>query len=223
MNYTWDFTPIRMNAGLLLEGLGNTLLLSAASIVAGLCFGIVLVLMRLSSNKPISIVGTAIIEFYRNTPPLVHFFWYFYGLPILIGVSLDPFVAAWIALSIQSGAFFAEVFRGGIISIERGQWEAARALGMRGGRIMRRIILPQALRRMIPPLMERSFELVKTTSLAATLAYGDLVYQAMVVTTQTYRPLETYTTVAVLFFSVLFVASLGMRVVEARLARYHKR
>ena len=138
-------------------------------------------------------------------------------MPIIVGVTLSPFVAAWLALSIQSGAFFAEVFRGGIQSVERGQWEGAQALGMTQARIMRRIILPQAIRRMIPPLMERSFELVKTTALAATLAYGDLVYQAMVLSSQTFRPLETYTSVAVIFFVVLFAASLAMRAVESRL------
>jgi polar amino acid transport system permease protein len=87
---------------------------------------------------------------------------------------------------------------------------------------MRRIILPQAVRRMIPPLMERSFELVKTTALAATLAYGELLYRAMVIASQTFRPLEIYTAVAVLFFTVLFLASLGMRRVEAVLRRGHR-
>lgn len=219
MEYVWDFRPVWLNFDMLLEGLGNTLRLSAASIALGLVIGLVLALGRLSRTRFVSLPSTALIEFYRNTPPLVHFFWYFYGLPILIGVSLTPFVAAAAALSIQSGAFFAEVFRGGIISVEKGQWEGGHAIGMSDAQLMRRIILPQAFRRMIPPLMERSFELVKTTSLAATLTYGDLVYKAMVLTTQTFRPLEIYTTVAVMFFTVLFVASLGMRYVEARLAR----
>lgn len=217
MEYAWDFRPIWQNSDMLLTGLVNTLRLSAAAILAGLVFGMILALGRLSPRRWLSWPAVAVIEFYRNTPPLVHFFWYFYGLPIIVGVTLSPFVAAWLALSIQSGAFFAEVFRGGIQSVERGQWEGAQALGMTQARIMRRIILPQAIRRMIPPLMERSFELVKTTALAATLAYGDLVYQAMVLSSQTFRPLETYTSVAVIFFVVLFAASLAMRAVESRL------
>jgi polar amino acid transport system permease protein len=93
---------------------------------------------------------------------------------------------------------------------------------MSEARLMRRIILPQAVRRMIPPLMERSFELVKTTALAATLAYGELLYRAMVVASQSFRPLETYTAVAVMFFTVLFLASFGMRWVEAVLRRGHR-
>jgi polar amino acid transport system permease protein len=219
MRYEWDFSPIWRNSGLLLEGLANTIWLSVWSIALGMVIGLGLGLLRLSPSRLLSIPATAIIEFYRNTPPLVHFFWFFYGLPIVIGVSLSPFVAALLALSIQSGAFFAEVFRGGIVSIERAQWDAGRALGMTQAALMRRIILPQALRRMVPPLMERSFELVKTTALAATLAYGELLYRAMVISSQTYRPLETYTAIAVLFFSLLFVASIVMRRVEARLAQ----
>ena len=222
MRYQWDFSPIWRNWSVLLEGLANTVWLSAWSIALGLVIGLALAMMRLAKTRALSVVAAAIIEFYRNTPPLVHFFWFFYGLPIVIGVSLSPFVAALFALAIQSGAFFAEVFRGGIVSIERGQWEAGRALGMTHARLMRRIILPQAVRRMVPPLMERSFELVKTTALAATLAYGELLYRAMVIASESYRPLETYTAVAVLFFSVLLVASLAMRAVEARLQRGHR-
>jgi polar amino acid transport system permease protein len=222
MSYTWDFSPIWRNAPFLLEGLLNTAWLSVCAIALGLALGLVLAFFRLARSRILAIAATAVIEFYRNTPPLVHFFWYFYGLPILIGVSLSPFVAALLALSIQSGAFFAEVFRGGIISVETGQWEAGRALGMSRSKLMRRIILPQALRRMIPPLTERAFELVKTTALAATLAYSELLYRAMVVASRSFRPLETYTAVAVLFFLLLFLASLAMRHVEARLQRAYR-
>jgi polar amino acid transport system permease protein len=222
MSYTWDFSPIWRSAAFLLEGLANTVWLSACAIALGLALGLVLAFFRLARSRVLAIAATAVIEFYRNTPPLVHFFWYFYGLPILIGISLSPFVAALLALSIQSGAFFAEVFRGGITSIETGQWEAGRALGMSRSKLMRRIILPQALRRMIPPLTERAFELVKTTALAATLAYSELLYRAMVVASRSFRPLETYTAVAVLFFLLLFLASLLMRQVEARLQRAYR-
>jgi polar amino acid transport system permease protein len=222
MNYQWDFSPVWRNSGLLLAGLGNTVLLSATAIALGLMIGLALALLRLSHTRALSWPATAIIEFYRNTPPLVHFFWIFYGLPILTGVSLSPFVAACLALAIQSGAFFAEVFRGGIVSIERGQWEAGRAIGMRHATLMRRIILPQAVRRMVPPFVERSFELVKTTALAATLAYGELLYRAMTVASQSFRPLEIYSAVAVLFFALLFTASQIVRKLEARLQRGHR-
>jgi len=176
-------------------------------------------LMRMASNPWLRKPATAFVEFYRNTPPIVHFFWFFYALPIVIGVSLDPFVAAVLALSTQSGAFYAEVFRGGITSIERGQWEGAKALGMSYRMAMQRVIVPQALRRMVPPFVDRSFELTKTTALASTLAYAELLYQAMQVNSITFRPMEVYTAVALLYFIVLFTASSLMRVVEYRLAR----
>jgi Binding-protein-dependent transport system inner membrane component len=112
------------------------------------------------------------------------------------GALFEPYTAAVLALSTQSGAFYAEVFRGGIVSVERGQWEGAKALGMRYHVALRRIILPQALRRMVAPFVERSFELTKTTALASSLAYGELLYQATQVNSITFRPMEVYTTIA---------------------------
>ena len=219
MRYEWDFSPVFRDAPLLLEGLINTLKLSGISLVGGLIIGLVLALLRLSGRRLLAWPAVAFIEFFRNTPPLVHFFWIFYALPIVSGLTLQPLVAAAIALSVQSGAFFAEIYRAGIVSVERGQWEAGKAIGMSAPTLLRRIILPIALRRMITPLTERSFELVKTTALAATLAYGELLYQAMVITSKSFRPLELYTAIAAIFFTLLFTASQVMRRVEAVAAR----
>lgn len=150
----------------------------------------------------------------------MHFFWFFYALPVVLNISLDPLVAAVLALSTQSGAFYAEVFRGGIRSIERGQWEGAKALGMTHTQLMRRIVVPQAATRMVAPFVERSFELIKTTALASTLAYGELLYQAMMVNSETFRPLEVYTAVALLYLVLLVSCSALARVAEARLTAY---
>ncbi|MGE0718606.1 MAG: amino acid ABC transporter permease [Alphaproteobacteria bacterium] len=223
MEYQWDFGPVLRSLPHLLEGLGQTIRLSATAILGGLAIGLALALMRLSGRRWAAWPAVAVIEFFRATPPLVHLFWVFYALPIVAGISFSPFQAAALALSIQSGAFFAEVYRAGIVSVERGQWEAGRALGMMPPALMRRIILPQALRRMVAPFVERAFELVKTTALAATLAYGELLYQAMVVVSQSFRPLEVYTAVAALYFTLLFAASLAMRRVEAVVARADRR
>ncbi|BBK36981.1 ABC transporter permease [Allostella sp. ATCC 35155] len=222
MEYQWDFSVVARHLPLLLEGLAQTLRLSLAAIAGGLAIGLVLALMRLSGRRWLAWPAIAVIEFFRATPPLVHLFWVFYALPILIGVNLSPFAAAMLALSVQSGAFFAEVYRAGIVSVERGQWEGARAIGMRPAQVMRRVVLPLALRRMVPPFVERAFELVKTTALAATLAYGELLYQAMVAVSRSYRPLEIYSAVAVIFFLVLFGASLVMRRIEDRLRRVER-
>jgi len=217
--YHWDFSAVTRNADAFAAGLVNTVLLSAAGIAVGLALGLVVALMRLSGRRVLAWPALAFVEFYRNTPPLVHLFWFFYGLPMVLGLTLSPFVAALSALGIQSAAFFAEVYRAGIVSVERGQWEAGRALGMGRARLMRRVILPQALRRMVAPFVDRSFELIKTTTLAAALTFQDLVYNAMVVTTQTYRPLEVYTAVAVIFFLLLFSLSQLAEWLDARMKR----
>jgi polar amino acid transport system permease protein len=219
MSYRWDFSAVWSHFDMLLVGLLGTVNIALVSIVLGVLVGSVVALMRLSHRRAWNLPATAFVEFYRNTPPIVHFFWFFYALPIVIGLSLDPFIAAVLALSTQSGAFYAEVFRGGIVSIERGQWEGAKALGMSYRAMMRRVILPQALRRMVAPFIDRSFELTKTTALASSLAYAELLYQAMQVNSITFRPMEVYTTIAAMYFIVLFAASSLMKVVEHRLSR----
>ena len=220
MNYSWDFRPVLEHFDMLALGLLNTVKIAAVSIILGVLIGLVLVMMRLSPRKWLSWPAAIFIEFYRNTPPIVHFFWFFYAFPVLLAVSMSPYVAAVLALSTQSGAFYAEVFRGGIVSIERGQWEGARALGMSHSALMRRIIVPQAISRMVPPFIERSFELLKTTALASTLAYADLLYQAMMVNSVTFRPLEVYTTIALMYLVLLVTASQLARVAERRLTAY---
>jgi polar amino acid transport system permease protein len=222
MPYLWDFTPVLQHFDMLVLGLVNTIKIAIISIVIGVAVGLVLAFMRLSQRRLVRYPATAFIEFYRNTPPIVHFVWFFYALPVVVNISLDPFVAAVLALSTQSGAFYAEVFRGGIVSIEKGQWEGARALGMSRSQLMRRIVLPQAVTRMVPPFVERSFELTKTTALASTLAYADLLYQAMQVNSQTFRPLEVYTVVALMYLILLVSVSALARVAEHRLTAYRR-
>ena len=220
MTYQWDFSPVLMRWPLLLDGLLNTVKIAAIAILFGVMVGLVLALLRLSPRRYLRFPAAVFVEFYRNTPPIVHFFWFFYALPVVLNISLDPLVAAVLALSTQSGAFYAEVFRGGIQSIERGQWEGAKALGMSHTQLMRRIVLPQAATRMVAPFVERSFELIKTTALTSTLAYGELLYQAMMVNSETFRPLEVYTAVALLYLVLLVSCSALARLAEARLVAY---
>jgi polar amino acid transport system permease protein len=132
---------------------------------------------------------------------------------------MTPYLAAVVTFSIQSAAFFGEVFRAGIQSIERGQWDAARAIGMSHRQTLRRIVLPQAVKRMLPAFMERSIELMKTTTLVATISYADLLFAANEVSQKTFRPLETYTVVALGYFAVIFLASVMARRIELVLAR----
>jgi polar amino acid transport system permease protein len=216
--YVWNFVPVLANAGVLGQGLVNTLKVTGTALAFGVPLGLALALARLSPRKLLSWPAGFVIEFFRTTPPLVQLFWFFFALPILLHVEMTPFVASALTFSIQSSAFFAEVFRGGIVSIERGQWEGARAIGMTHAQAMRRVILPQAVRRMIPAFMERSIELMKTTTLVATVSYADLLFQANELAQKTFRPLEVFTVTALIYFAVIFAASLVVHRVERRLA-----
>ncbi|MEJ2665771.1 MAG: amino acid ABC transporter permease [Deinococcales bacterium] len=218
-NSIWDFSVVWRHFGMLLRGLAGSLELTLLALALGLVVGLIAALLKLSPYPALRAPANAYITFFRTTPPLVQLFWFFYAFPILIHVRFGPFEAAVFALTLQSGSFFAEIFRGGIQSIERGQWEAGRALGMNYGRLMRRIILPQAVKRMIPPFFVRAIELFKTTTLVSTIAFADLLYQADVLSSQTFRPLTIYTVVAAMYFLVIFAASMGVRGLERRLAR----
>ncbi len=146
-------------------------------------------------------------------------FWFYFGLPIVLSIEMTPFLAASLTFMIQSGAFFAEIFRAGIVSIERGQWEAANAIGMTYNQCMRRVILPQAVKRMFPSMMERSIELMKTTTLVATISYADLLFQANELAQKTFRPLEVFTVVALIYFvSISFISFIASRM-ERRFAK----
>jgi polar amino acid transport system permease protein len=216
--YQWDFTPVLANSGMLAVGLLNTLKLTGTALAFGIPLGLALALLRLSRLRSVSWPAGFLIEFFRTTPPLVQLFWFFFALPILIQVEMTPFIAASLTFSIQSAAFFAEVFRAGIVSIDRGQSEAARALGMTGAQAMRRVILPQAVKRMIPAFMERSIELMKTTTLVATVSYADLLFQANELAQKTFRPLEVFTVTALIYFTVIYAVSLVVHRIERRLA-----
>jgi len=217
--YEWNFSPVLAESGFLLAGFRNTLILTATALSGGLVVGLLLALARLSHRRWLRIPAGAVIELFRTTPPLVQLFWFYFGLPIVLAVEMTPFLAAALTFTIQSGAFFAEIFRAGIVSIESGQWEAAKAIGMSHAQCMRRIILPQAVKRMFPSMMERSIELMKTTTLVATVSYADLLFQANELAQKTFRPLEVFTVVALIYFvTISFISFLASRL-ERRFAR----
>ncbi len=217
--HEWNFVAVLNDADLLLIGLINTLKVTALSLAFGVPLGLTLALGRLSRLRLLSLPAAFIVEFFRTTPPLVQLFWFFFALPILIDVRMTPFIAAIVTFSIQSSAFFAEVFRGGILSIDKGQWEGAKAIGMSYRQSLQRIILPQAVKRMIPAFMERSIELLKTTTLVSTVAYADLMFEANDLAQKTFRPLEVYTVVAVIYLILISSFSQISIAVERRLAR----
>jgi polar amino acid transport system permease protein len=218
-SYDWDFSFLWHYRSLIEVGLGVTIAYTIGTVVLGLIIGLVTGLLRLSRNPIVTAPLVAYIEIFRCTPLLVQIIWFYYALPVVIGIDIPATIAATLVLSLYTGAFYAEIVRGGVNSIERGQWDAARAIGMRRGQVMRHIILPQAVKRMIPPFMNQSIIQLKNTSLVSTIAVADLLYQGQMITAATYRPLETYTAVAILYFVVLFPLTLMAQAIEHRLAR----
>ena len=217
--YEWNFAAIFADFDILARGMVNTLRVTVLALLFGCPLGLALALARLSKLRALSALAGLVIEFFRSTPPLVQLFWFFFALPILVDVRMTPYVAAVATFSVQSSAFFAEVFRGGVASVERGQWDGARALGMSRGRMMRRIILPQAVKRMIPAFLERSIELMKTTTLVSAVAYADLLFQANELAQKTFRPMEAYTVAAMMYFLAIWPASVAVRQLERFLGR----
>ncbi|MGH7210496.1 MAG: amino acid ABC transporter permease [Acetobacteraceae bacterium] len=219
MHYQWDFSFLQRYIPLLWKGTLVTLAYTAGTILLGLLIGLLLGLGRLSRSRLVNTPLVAVIEAFRCTPLLVQIVWVYYALPVLLHIQMPAVTAATVTLSFYGGVFYAEIFRAGIISIERGQWDAARALGLRRWPMMRDVILPQAVRRMVPPFMNQSITPLKYTSLVSTIAVPDLLYQGTLITADTYRPLEVYTVVALIYFGLLFPATRLVQAYEARLAR----
>jgi len=221
MDYVWDFALLWKYSRLFWIGVGWTIAYTIGTVILGTLIGLAVALARLKKWKIIDWPAMAYIELFRCTPLLVQIIWFYYAFPVVIGVNIPPHVAAVSVLSLYGGAFYAEIFRGGIESLERGQWDAARALGLRSWLVMRLVILPQAIRRMLPPYVNQSIIQLKNTSLVSVIAVPDLVYNATLINADTYRPLEVYTVVAVIYFLILFPATLLAQRLEKKLAAAH--
>ena len=188
MHYHWDFGFLLRYVPLFWSGILVTLAYTFSSIVIGLVIGLLVGLGRLSKSRLLNLPLIAYIEAFRCTPLLVQLVWFYYALPVLLGIQIPAMAAAVMTLSAYTGAFYAEIFRGGIISIEQGQWDAARALGLR-------------------------------PSLVSTIAVPDLLYNGTLITADTYRPLEVYTVVALVYFALLFPSTLLAQAYERSLAK----
>src|SRR6516165_3254319 len=142
--YAWEFSFLWAYRGLILSGLGVRIAYTIGTILWGLIVGLVTGLLRLSRNPMITAPLVVYVEIFRCTPLLVQIVWFYYALPVVLGIDIPAHVAATLVLSLYTGAFYAEIVRGGVNSIERGQWDAARAIGMRRTQVMRYVVLPQA-------------------------------------------------------------------------------
>ena len=207
MNYVWDFAILGKYSHLFWLGIGWTLAYTIGTILIGSAIGLAVGILRLRRLPVIDWLLLTYIELFRCTPLLVQIIWFYYALPVIIGINIPPHAAAISVLSLYGGAFYAEIVRGSIESIQRGQWDAARALGLRPWQVLRLVILPQALKPMLAPYVNQSVTQLKNTSLVSIIAVPDLVYNATLINADTYRPLEVYTIVALIYFAMLFPAT----------------
>lgn len=217
--FTWDSSVIINGWPNLMSGLGITLQLTAISALIGLFAGFVVCLMTLSRFAPLRWIAVAFIELFRCTPALIQIIWIFYCVPIFFGVFYDPFTMAVTALAMNITAFNAEAYRAAVQSIPSSHYDASTALGLSPLRRTLHVIFPQAFVIAIPVLLTNTIGLLQQTSLVAVVALSDLMYQGKTVATQTYRPIEIYTTVAVIYFLLSLPLSQIVGYFEKRLAR----
>jgi polar amino acid transport system permease protein len=217
VNHNWNFDAVWANPEALLAGAAGTLRIFAICLVLGLALGLLVGLGRYSRRRLVYIPASVFVEFFRNTPVLVQILWFYFALPMLVPFDISPLMAAALGISLNSAAFSGEIFRAGIQSLDRGQWEGAQALGMSQGQAMRRIILPQAIKRMLPALTNRAIEIFKMSTLASAVAYVELLQQGRLIASIHYNPIEAYTVIALLFFVFLYPLVQATYVLERRL------
>jgi polar amino acid transport system permease protein len=214
--YKWDFSLVPNYLAFWMKGLGVTLAYSAGTILGGMIIGVICGMLLLSRSKWITLPVHYYVEIFRCTPLLVQIVWFYFALPIVLQIELPDWFAAGLGLTLYMGAFATEIFRGGIISIDKGQWQASRALGMTWPEMMHHVILPQAIKRMTPPFVNQSIIQLKNTSLLYVVAIPDLMYTGSIIVSDTFRPLEVYTVVAIAYFIILYPLTLWAARLEAR-------
>ncbi len=213
--YLYTFEDGEFIPGPLLQGLEVTLQITAVSLILAFTIGLITAFLRLSGSFLGKILARVYLELIRNTPLLVQlFFIYFVLAPIL---DIHRFTAAVLALSLFEGAYASEIFRAGIVSIHRGQWEASYSLGLNTRQAYRHIILPQAVRRVIPPLTSQAVSLVKDSALVSTIAVYDLTMQGQIIIAETYLTFEVWFLIAAIYLMVTVPLSLGVNLLNKRM------
>jgi polar amino acid transport system permease protein len=235
--YHWDVVVSYLFAPQIIAGAGLTILLTVVSMTAGIALGTLLAIMRLSENPILRTISRGYIWFFRGTPLLVQLiFWYniaalypviAFGLPfggpsVVLGsanVLISPLAAALLGLSLNEAAYMAEIIRGGIGSVDKGQYDAARALGMDGGKLMRRVILPQAMRVVLPPTGNQVISMLKGTALVSVLAISDLLYSAQIIYANNYQTIPLLIVASLWYLLMTTILSFFQTKLERRYGR----
>ncbi|WP_416653846.1 amino acid ABC transporter permease [Bacillus amyloliquefaciens] len=213
-----NFSILTENFDMYMDGFLHTLLASLIALAGSFALGVLIAVMRITAFKPIQWIGTAYVEFIRNIPLLLITFVFYFGLPNA-GLRLDGFQAGTIALTIYTSAFIAEAIRAGIQTVSKGQMEAARSSGFTYSQAMRYVILPQAVKIVIPPLGNQFLNLVKNSSILGVVAGLDLMYQADLVSSSTLVVFDVYIFVALFYLLLTIPLSIGVHYLERRLGK----
>lgn len=226
-NWGWYVIDPRTTSGwtnikFLLSGMGATILISVIAAAISIVLGLLVALPGQSSHRGWRIVNRVYVEFVRSIPLLPMLFWVFYGLPIIfrsmgLNIPIDPFWGAIITLAVSDSAFTAEIYRSGIQSIDKGQSEAAQTIGLNYRQTMRYVILPQAIRRILPPLANQFIYIVKMSAFASVIGMQELTRRANELVVTEYRPLELYSLLIVEYLVLVLIISAGVRWLERRM------
>jgi len=227
--YTWGwhvvspFTPQgNVNVGFLIAGVGATLSVSAIAIVCSVLLGAAVSLAGFARNRGLRAFNRAYVEVVRAVPILVMVLWVYYGFPVLFGLQFGIFVSGVIAMALSDSAFEAEIFRAGIQSVEKGQVEAAKSVGLSRWQTMRFVVLPQAIRRVLPALGNQFVYMLKMSSILSVIGFEELTRRANELTVTEYRPLEIYTFLVAEYLVLILLASWLVRRLERRLGQVHR-
>lgn len=212
----FNFDLIVNSFPLLLVGAGVTIKITALSVALGVVIGLFVGIARISRIKILRVLAAIYVDFFRGTPLLVQIFLVYFALPVITGQRVDPFVAAIGSCGINSGAYVAEIFRAGIQSIDKGQMEAGRSLGMTWVQTMRYIIVPQAFKRVIPPLGNEFIALLKDSSLVSVIGFEELTRRGQLIIAKTYGSLEIWISVAVIYLAMTLTISRFVAYLERR-------
>jgi polar amino acid transport system permease protein len=219
MNYSTNFFFVMKDFNKLLDGLLVTLKLTVLSNLMGLSLGFAVALLLMSRLGIVRWIATAFVEFFRCTPALIQIVWFFYCVPILFDVFLDAVTMAVLALGLNLVAFNAEAYRAAIQAIPRAHFDASVALGLTWRARILHVVFPQAFRLAVPVLITNAIGCFQQTALVALVAVNDLMYQAKTLSTQTYRPIETFTIAALMYLAISFPVSQLVTYFEQRNSR----
>jgi His/Glu/Gln/Arg/opine family amino acid ABC transporter permease subunit len=207
---------LRQYSDLFMQGIGYTLLLAMIAVVCGTVFGTLVALMKMGSSRVLSLVATAYVELFRNTPLLLQLYIFYFIFPE-IGINLSPFAAVSVGLVMNTTAYISEIIRSGIQSVDKGQTEAARSLGLNHVQTLQKVVLPQAMKNILPALANEFVTDIKETSLASTFFVGDLMTTYRTINGATYLSLEPLFVVGVIYFALSFTLSKLVAFMERRM------